>query len=149
MNFLEVKGTNKDFAECCKKLEDYQYNLIPILKEKDYFLTKNLEEVNGFVLYIDGKVVGSIGLKHVDNDTCEIVRVFIDQNYRGNGYGNKLIEKIEEYAKSKGYKKAEIVAWVKSTSAVCLYKKFNYIVKSEKVSEWFGGDKYLELYKEF
>ena len=46
-------------------------------------------------------------------------------------------------------KKAEIVAWVVAKEALNLYEKFGYAKSEEKISEWFGGYKYVELEKEF
>ena len=142
-----MSGDNKDFVSLCKKLEEFQYNMIPILKEKDYELTSDLKEVVGFVLYVDNVAVGSIGLKKVSDDACEIVRVFISEEYRGNGYARYLFENIEKLAREMGYRKAEMVAWTKAKSALRLYEKLGYEKSEEKVSEWFAWSKYVELFK--
>ena len=147
MQIEKVNGEHKDFAYLCKQLEDFQYNLIPVLKEKNYTLTDDLKEITGFVLYVENNPVGSIGLKKVTNETCQIVRVFVDEKYRGKGYATILLEKVENFAKQMKYKKAEIIAWCESTAAVNLYKKFNYSFSEEKSSEWYGGHKYVELFK--
>ena len=149
MEIKQVNGTHPDFFKLSKALENFQFNLMPVLKEKGYSLTENLEEITGFILYINENPVGSIGLKKIDNDTCEIVRVFVDDNYRGNGYAKLLFEKIESLAKEMKFKKAEMVAWCKAESALTLYKKLNYIFSEEKESEWFTGLKYIELFKNF
>ena len=149
MNIIKVSGKDKDFFGLCKKLEDFQYGLIPGLKEKGYNLTEDLNEVTGFILYIDNKPVGSVGFKKVSDEVCEIVRVFMGEEYRGNGYAGLLFEKVETLAKEQGYKRAEITAWCASTSALKLYKKLGYTSSEEKVSEWYGGGKYVNLFKNF
>ena len=147
MKILKVNGQDKDFAMLCKKLEDYQYNLIPILKQKGYTLTDDLQQITGLVLYVEDKPVASIGLKEVTKDNCEIVRVFVCPEHRGKGYSKILFNEIENLAKSLDYKKAEIVVWCKAETALKLYKKLGYTHTGEKISEWFGGDKYVELFK--
>ena len=149
MEIKQVNGTHPDFFKLSKALENFQFNLMPVLKEKGYSLTENLEEITGFILYNNDKPVGSIGLKKINENTCEIVRVFIDENFRGNGYSKMLFEKAEKHAKELGFKKAEMVAWCKAESALTLYKKLNYIFSEEKESEWFTGLKYIELFKNF
>lgn len=149
MKISKVNGLDKDFIFLCKKLESFQYNLIPALREKGYTLTDNLGEITGFVLYIDKKPIGSIGLKKVSDEVCEIVRVFVCEEYRGNGYAKKLFEKVENLIKELNYKKAEMVAWCDAKPALMLYKKLGYNSSEEKISEWFGGFKYVELYKNF
>ncbi len=147
MEIVKVDGNNKDFKLMCENLENFQFNMIPVLKEKDYCLTDDLGDVVGFVLYDKNKPAGSIGLKKISDESCEIVRVYILDDYRGNGYAGMLFEKVENLAKEMGFKKAEMVAWVLAKSALKLYEKLGYIKSEEKISEWFGGFKYVELYK--
>lgn len=147
MEIKKVNGSHPDFFKLSESLENFQFNLMPILKDKGYSLTENLNEITGFILYINGDPVGSIGLKKIDNETCEIVRVFVDEKYRGNGYSKLLFSKIEELAKNMNFKKAEMVAWCKAKSALALYNKLNYVSSEEKESEWFTGLKYVELFK--
>ena len=147
MQIVKVNGSNKEFKLMCEQLENFQFNMIPILKEKEYSLTDNLNEITGYLLYDNEKPIGSIGLKKISDESCEIVRVFVLDEYRGNGYAGMLFEKIENLAKEQGFKKAEMVAWVSVKSALRLYEKLGYLKTEEKVSEWFGGSKYVELYK--
>ena len=147
-NIEKVNGTHPDFFKLSKKLEDFQFNLMPVLKEKGYNLTENLDEITGLILYVENDPSASIGLKKIDEETCEIVRVFVDENCRGNGYAKLLFKRVEELAKSIGFKKAEMVAWCKAESALALYKKLNYTFGEEKESEWFTGLKYVELFKD-
>ena len=147
MEIVKVKGVDKDFELLCRELENFQYNMIPILKEKDYNLTDDLGDVTGFVLYDNKKPIASIGLKKISENTCEIVRVFVLEDYRGNGYAGMLFDKIENLAKELGFKNAEMVAWCDAKSALRLYEKLGYKKSEEKISEWFGGSKYVELYK--
>ena len=149
MKFLKVYGSHKDFYAMCKNLENFQYNLMPILKEKGYNLTEDLQDIVGYVLYIDDKPIGSIGIKKVSNVICEIVRVFICDEHRGKGYAKLLFEKIETLAKEMGYKQAEMVAWCKADAAVNLYKNLGYKCTEEKESEWFAGLKYVEFFKNY
>ena len=148
MRFEMVDCDNEDLIDLCHKLEDFQYDLMPVLMEQGYNLTEDLDEVEGFVLYDENKPIGSIGLRKVSEDTCEIVRVFVDESQRGKGLSKLLFNKIVDYAKSKGFKKAEMVAWEKAEAAIALYKKLGFNCSEPLVSEWFGGLKYFEFFKE-
>lgn len=147
MEYFKVNGMNKDFLYLCKKLENFQFKLMPELKEKGYNLTEDLQDIVGYVLYIDKKPIGSIGLKRISQEVCEIVRVFICEEYRGKGFATLLFDKIENLAKMLGYKKAEMVAWCKASAAIKLYKKLGFTCSEKKNSEWFSGLKYVELFK--
>lgn len=148
MQIKKVDGQNIDFIKLTKKLEEFQFDLMPELKEKGYNLTDDLSEITGFILYESSIPVGSIGLKKVSDDRCEIVRVFVDETYRGKGYAKLLFKEIETLAKSMGYKTAEMVAWTKSVSAIALYKKIGYTASKDRFSEWYNGLKYVEFEKE-
>ena len=50
MEILQVNGSNKDFYALCEKLQNFQYSLLPVLKENGYTLTDDLQEVTGFIL---------------------------------------------------------------------------------------------------
>ncbi len=147
MKIKEVFGDDKDFAALCKKLEEFQFDLLPDLKEKGYTLTENLEKIQGFVLYLGEKPIGSVGFKIISDKNCEIVRVFVCEEHRGKGYAGLLFEKIEEKAKQLGFEKAEMVAWGKAESALRLYEKLGYKIDCRSNSEWFNGYEYFELSK--
>lgn len=147
MNIVKVNGNDKDFLSMCKALEEFQFNMIPILREKEYSLTDDLNDITGFVMYDADKPIASIGLKKIDKGSCEIVRVFVLEEYRGKGYAGMMFEKIENLARELGFKKAEMVAWVSAKSALRLYEKIGYTKTEERNSEWFGGAAYVELFK--
>lgn len=149
MQIVKVSGEDKDFYSLCEQLQNFQYELIPVLREKGYNLTDDLQDVIGFVLYIDNKPVGSIGLKKVKDDTCQIVRVFVHESYRGKGYATMLFDKVEDLAKEMGFKNLEITAWCDAKPALRLYEKRGFNSSEEKISEWYGGYKYVELFKTF
>ncbi len=148
LQIKELNGVDEDFVVLCRRLENFQYDLLPGVKEKGYNLTDDLKDVVGYVLYDGDKPVASIGLKKKTKRTCEIVRVFVDEAYRGNGYAKMLFKKIEDKAFEMEYNKAVMVTWEKSTAALGLYTKLGYKQGQTKVSEWYCGYGYIELSKD-
>lgn len=73
---------------------------------------KNLEEVysSGVILIAkeDDKLIGCIAVKKIEDDICELKRLFVRECYRGNGYSKLLFDKAIAYATTLGYKKAVI-----------------------------------------
>ena len=70
MEIIKVDSSNKDFYDLCLKLEKFQHNLIPALDKGGYTLTDGLEDIKAFVMY-DGKIaMGSIGLKHINDEAA-------------------------------------------------------------------------------
>lgn len=97
---------------------------------------KNLEEVysSGVILIAkeDDKLVGCIAVKKIENDICELKRLFVRQRYRGNGYSKQLFENAITYAKSLGYKKA-VINTIPEIMPVGyqMYLRFGFIEKPE------------------
>lgn len=147
LTIKHVKENDENFVALTNKLQDFQYTLMPELKTQGYNLTDDLVEIDGFVLCENEKPIASIGLKQVSKTRAEIVRVFVDENYRGKGYAKLLFDIIENHARLSGYREVEMIAWTKSVAALGLYKKLGYEFSHEKTSEWFFGLKYVELYK--
>lgn len=57
---------------------------------------------------VDEQVIGCIAVKAIDENRCELKRLFIKSEYRGNGYSKLMFESILDRAKELGYKVAEI-----------------------------------------
>ncbi|MFP4654287.1 MAG: GNAT family N-acetyltransferase [Methanohalobium sp.] len=100
--------------------------------EKDY----DLEDIkqyylnDGSVFYtgiVDGKIIGTGAVKRIDNDRCEIKRIYIKKGFRNKGYGTKLFDETLEFAK-KHYKTATIKTDVALRKAVNLYLKKGFVI---------------------
>jgi|GEM_PF-5317053 len=50
-----------------------------------------------YVLKMDGKIIGCCGIRHRTQNACELVHGVVEKEYRGKGFGRKMIEfMIEE-----------------------------------------------------
>ena len=94
MKIIQTTGTDKNFVLLSKKLEEFQFNILPELKNTNYNLTENMQEISGFVAYQDATPIACIGLKKIDEQTCEIVRVFVSENFRNKGIASAMFLKI-------------------------------------------------------
>ncbi len=135
MKIIRTTGTNKNFVLLSKKLEEFQFSLLPELKTVNYNLTENMQDISGFVAYQNTTPIACIGFKKIDEQTCEIVRVFVLKEYRNKGIASALFLKILDLAKSLDYKRAEMFVWAQATEAVNLYKKLGFKNTSPKLSQ--------------
>ncbi len=60
---------------------------------------------------IDNKVIGK--LIYIDNDNISIVSVFVEQEYRGQGIAQELMEKIIKIAKENNKQIIPICSYAK------------------------------------
>lgn len=75
---------------------------------------ENLEDKYGlpygrlYLVYWNEALAGCIGLRKIDNSTCELKRLYIKPEFRKKGLGDHLIKKIIAYAKEIGYTKMRL-----------------------------------------
>jgi putative acetyltransferase len=59
------------------------------------------------VLLDEGRVVGSGAIRRLNNDICELKRMWFLQAYRGQGLGTKMAQMLLDFARKKGYRKSQ------------------------------------------
>lgn len=81
------------------------------------------------VALIEDKVVGGAGIfktKGLDEDTCELVKMYLAPEGRGKGLGKLLIQQCLDAAKNAGYKKVYLETMPELIVAVPMYEKFGF-----------------------
>jgi predicted N-acetyltransferase YhbS len=103
----------------------------------------NLPSDKIFVMEINEKVVGYI---HLSNYECiysdslkNILALVVDEEYRKNGIGQKLIQKAEEWAKAEGSKGIRLVSGHNRVTAHQFYLNCGYSMRKEQKNfiKWF------------
>ena len=80
-----------------------------------------------FLAEIDGEMVGGGGIyptDGLDNDTCELVKMYLLPQARGHGLGRTLIEKCIEAAAENGFKNIYLETMPELKQALKVYEKF-------------------------
>ena len=111
--------------------ENFDSTLIvewPLTKEgKNYFedLIKNEFVI---VAIVNEKIIGYLAGTICEKCPYEITQygeinnMLVDNNYRGQGVGKRLINKFKDYCKSKNINNLKVVASAKNTNAIKFYK---------------------------
>ncbi|WP_411342423.1 GNAT family N-acetyltransferase [Paenibacillus sp. WLX1005] len=89
------------------------------------------EAVHLCALY-EGRIVGVLLLKKVDDDTVQMKQVAVDESLRGKSIGRRLVEHAEQVAHELGY--IHIVLHARQV-ALPFYEKLNYTVFDEPFIE--------------
>ena len=88
----------------------------------------------------EGKVIGAVWTRimndygHVDDDTPSFA-ISMYKEYRGQGMGTKLMLKMLELLKAKGYKRASL-AVQKANYAVKMYEKVGFVTVDQNQEEF-------------
>jgi ribosomal protein S18 acetylase RimI-like enzyme len=80
-----------------------------------------------FLAFADENLAGCIALQKLEDDICEMKRLFVKNDFRGQKIGIALIEKLFEEAKNIGYKKMRLDTFPsKMSKAVKLYESYGF-----------------------
>ncbi|MBK9522500.1 MAG: carbonate dehydratase [Rhodocyclaceae bacterium] len=79
-----------------------------------------------FYLEMDGKAAGCIGLRPLDETTCEIKRLFVIPECRGRGLGQKLVLATIKAAREIGYQRMLLDTLPKMPMALKLYRELGF-----------------------
>ncbi len=79
-----------------------------------------------YVAYCDGMLAGCIGLKKIDDVNCEMKRLYVRPEFRGNHLAQILIDRILKEAKTIGYSFMLLDTLPFLQSAIYLYKKYGF-----------------------
>lgn len=90
--------------------------------EKKY----GLPEGRLYLAYQDDQPAGCIGLRKMDQENCEMKRLYVRPVYRGCRLGGLLVEKILEDAKVIGYRHVLLDTLPFLQNAVHLYQKYGF-----------------------
>ena len=79
-----------------------------------------------YLAYCDGEPVGCIGLRKIDEQNCEMKRLYVRPQFRGKHIGARLVEKIIEDAKEIGYAHLLLDTLPFLERAIRMYKKYGF-----------------------
>ena len=122
-NSLEEFGANKPGTVYFDDSTDHLYELFNAEPESHYFIA-----------LVDGKIVGGGGLfptEALPTGTCELVKMYLQKEYRGIGLGKQMMHKCLEWAKENGYNQVYLETMPELKKAVAVYEKlgFQYLTK--------------------
>ncbi len=76
--------------------------------------------------YKDGVPVGTLMLKRLDDDVCEMNRMFVRESARGLGAGRALVERLKERGVEMGFARMILSALPRHHEAVALYASVGF-----------------------
>ena len=80
-----------------------------------------------FLAYSDDKLAGCIAMRKLEDDICEMKRLFVRDGFRGQQIGVHLIKKLIDEARSEGYLKMRLDTFPpKMGKAVSLYESHGF-----------------------
>lgn len=95
---------------------------------------------------VDEKLAGCIALRKLEEDICEMKRLYLRKEFRGLGLGNTMIERLIEEARIIGYKKMRLDTYPpKMGKAVKLYESHGFTAVSPYYENPHEGVLFMQL----
>ena len=79
-----------------------------------------------YLLFCEGKAAGCIGLRKIDEESCELKRLYVRPEFRNQGLGSALVEKIINDAREVGYSQILLDTLPFLESAIRMYRSFGF-----------------------
>lgn len=115
IKIIEKIPDDSDFTRISDGLDEYNSSsLFPVYEPKSYAFNAVRE---------NGEIIGGLIIKYAFN-ACEIKLLHVDRNMRGNGVGQKLISKAEDYARK--HNMGSICIWTFSWQGEGFYEKCGF-----------------------
>ena len=80
-----------------------------------------------YLALIDGKPAGCIGLRKLDENRCEMKRLYVRPEYRRHRLGETLVQRILQDARELGYKQMLLDTLPQLDSAIRLYQRYGFV----------------------
>lgn len=79
-----------------------------------------------YLVRVDGAPAGCVAMKRLDENRCELKRLYIRPAFRGRGLARKMLERLLEDARAEGYKAMLLDTFPFLSRAVCLYRRLGF-----------------------
>lgn len=131
--YNEIDSIRELFKEYTDMLIEKDANFEKYLKQQDYeeefhnpAIKYGLPSGRLFLMKSNGLPIGCVALRKVDDLNCEMKRLYIRPQFRGNGYSHLLIQKVIESAKEIGYEYIILDTLPYLETALKLYKRYGF-----------------------
>ena len=130
MEFIRTDGKNKDVIDYFMLLDmDLDIRVGRLIKREKYQKYNQLDEIQeAIVVYEDGKAVGGGAIRRYDDETVELKRVFVHNEYQGQGIGSRLVCMLMEWSMELGYQRMILETGELLVESCAVYKKLGFKV---------------------
>lgn len=125
---LRTDSSNPDFIKLVALL-DADLAFRDGEDNKFYAQFNGISVLNHCIVYYDDEVpIGCGAIKHFDDTSMEVKRMYVNPDARGKGIASLLLSELEKWATELGYSYCVLETGLRQPEAIALYKKNTYTV---------------------
>lgn len=127
LSFYKSNSHNKDFKELVAKL-DKDLALRDGDEHDFYHQFNGIDQLDYvIVVHVDDISIGCGAIKPYSNDTAEVKRMFVIDNFRGQRIATKILKELEKWAEKLNFTKLILETGVRNPEAIAVYRRCGYI----------------------
>jgi GNAT superfamily N-acetyltransferase len=117
----------RDAMQLIAELDAYLTPLYPAESRHGFSVDKLLQEAVAFFVMRHEKVPASCGgIKLFDTEYGEVKRMYVRSQFRGLGFGKRMLEHVAEYALQQGVKVLRLETGIYQLEAIGLYERCGF-----------------------
>lgn len=132
MRFRPAKNSDREAVEelVFTILDSYGLKADPEATDADLAALEGAYGENGgsFELLVDddGRIVGTVGIHRTTADLCELRKMYLDPEFRGQGLGRRLLDRGLEKAQVLGFRRIWLETAESLEEAGRLYRRYGF-----------------------
>ena len=150
---LVEANSEEDYAQAASLFKEYAAQLSVDLSFQNF--SQELANIRDQYGRPDGIIVlayagpnqlcGCFAIRKLEHEVCELKRMYLRKEYRGQGFGRKLLDSALQQAKKLAYQKMRLDTLPEMKQAIQLYKNMGFYDIPAYCYNPVPGTRYLEV----